>query len=74
MNDLSAPQYSVGPRCRWIAQTDRKPASRSNEKTVSAVRGAETNAAHPQSTALEKKGVTNYAMLERRPRDNRIEN
>lgn len=56
MNDLSAPQFSVGPLWRWIAQTDRKPASRGKEKTVRAVRGAETNTAHPQSAALEKRG------------------
>lgn len=74
INDLSAPQFSVGPRWKWIAQTDRNPVSWVKEKTVSAVRGAETNAAHPQSAALEKKGATNYAVLERRPRDNRREN
>lgn len=74
MNDLSAPSFSVGPRWRWIAQTDRKPAREGKEKTVRAVRGAETNAAHPQRAALEKKGATNYAMLERKPRDNRREN
>lgn len=74
MNDLSAPQFSVGLLWRWIAKTDRKSASRGKEKTVRAVRGAETNAAHPQSAALEKKGATNYAMLEGRPRDNRREN
>lgn len=74
MNDLLAPPFSVGPRWRRIAQTDRKPASHGKEKTVRAVRGAETNGAHPQSAALEKKGATNYAALQRRPRDIRREN